>query len=24
MELKCTYSPEVKQAVWLFNIGYWF
>ena len=24
VELKCTYSPEVKQAVWLFNIGYWF
>ena len=24
VELKCTYSPEVRQAVWLFNIGYWF
>ncbi len=24
IELKCTYSPEVGQAVWLFNIGYWF
>ena len=24
IELKCTYSPEIRQAVWLFNIGYWF
>lgn len=24
VELKCTYSPEVKEAVWLLNIGYWF
>ena len=24
IELKCTYSPEIRQAIWLFNIGYWF
>ena len=24
IDLKCTYSPEIKQAVWLLNIGYWF
>ncbi|MDO5609065.1 MAG: patatin-like phospholipase family protein [Capnocytophaga sp.] len=24
IELKCTYSPEVKQALWYFNIGFWF
>lgn len=24
IELKCTYSPEIQQAIWLFNIGYWF
>ncbi|AVM49776.1 patatin-like phospholipase family protein [Capnocytophaga sp. oral taxon 878] len=24
VELKCTYSPEIRQAVWLLNIGYWF
>ena len=24
VELRCTYSPEVKKAVWLFNIGFWF
>ncbi|MDO5106368.1 patatin-like phospholipase family protein [Capnocytophaga sp.] len=24
VELKCTYSPELKKAVWFFNVGYWF
>lgn len=24
IELKCTYSPEIKKAIWFFNIGYWF
>ena len=24
IDLKCTYSPQIKQAVWLLNIGYWF
>ncbi|MFK8302965.1 patatin-like phospholipase family protein [Capnocytophaga stomatis] len=24
IELKCTYSPEIKKAIWFFNVGYWF
>lgn len=24
IELKWTYSPEVKQSIWFFNVGFWF
>lgn len=24
IELKCTYSPEIKKPIWFFNVGYWF
>lgn len=24
VELKCSYSPEIRQSVWYFNLGFWF
>lgn len=24
IELKFTYSPEIKRPIWFFNVGYWF
>lgn len=24
LEVKCTYSPELKKRIWFFNLGFWF
>ena len=24
LEVKYTYSPEIKRSIWFFNLGFWF
>ena len=24
IEVRATYSPEIKKVFWLFGVGYWF